>query len=733
MRRLDLRSGVPIFWGVLASFAVVVLAQHLLYGATIYQNAWKQYRAQIDEKHLLIARRLSASIHEYFDKHLAATSHVAALVSIDQQALSAERLKMLLASVFPSYPNLKSLTLYDAEHTRSISVVASGQLTLSTKAPDGAALNLDSYFHTPSSELSGIVKSPFSGRPCILIRRSLPADNTPFHYVVAELDPEPLTTLRSQIHFGTGGHAAIVDHRGHLAAHPNEEWTREMRDISDWPIVTAALAGGDGVMEFVSPHAQENMISAYAFVSHYGWAVLIPQPESEIDNQVHGLVLKQIGWIVISLVVVAFVAWRVALWISRPLRLLARHAGDLEDEQYAVRSQIGNSKGAPQEINRLCYALNSLLYSLKNSMMRQDRFREQILYIVEHSPLLLCVSDFDGKIQHAAGRLLKEFNLTPESAEGLDLPYLFGPDIFTDDLISQLRDGGEELVRTFERPRPDDSSAKGRVIELWCTALRDKDGNPENVMVVGTDISDTRLAQTHAMLLDENRKLNVALIEAEEKERRRIAGELHDLFGQDLTAIQTYLRLIDAKLTNVSDSAPEEMKTCAAFVQDYATTATKTTESLQAVIRSMLERLWPEALENIGLFGALKEHFAKFRIQYPSVDLSFDMPDQKLDLPLTSRYFIYRAVTECLANVGKHAKASHVSVVIGIHDGRLNIVIEDDGVGFDPDTRFEQRYGITGVKERVRALRGTSFFHSAPGHGTTVTLDIPLPEQALAV
>ncbi|KPJ91995.1 MAG: hypothetical protein AMJ53_10275 [Gammaproteobacteria bacterium SG8_11] len=730
MFKLNLRSGIPIFWVVLAAFALIVFAQHSLYGVSIYKSAWKQYRAQIDEKHLLIARRLSANISDYLEKHIAATSHIASVLDI-YRANDLTQTHKLFNSVLVNYPNIHSMNLYDVDEHGKVSVVASLNRDNSSSVSIDPSLDLDSYFTSPSRFLSGVVDSPFSHTPRILVRQFCNEIDHRRRYIIAELDPAPIERLRSKIQFGAGGHAAIIDHSGRLASHPNKQWTQEMRDVSAWPIVDTALQGKEGVMEFISPHTQENMISAFATVPEYGWVVLIPQPKSEIDNQIRSLVQKQISWIVISFLFIAFVAWRVALWISKPLRQLARHAGDLEDEQYACRTQIANAKGAPQEINRLSYALNALLTSLQKSVLRQDRFRKQILYIVEHSPLLFCVSDFNGKISYAAGRLLNEYGLTPASAVGMDIQVLFGPDVFSDDLLHQLKDGGEH-VHTIDSSGKDAEEGKGKVIELWCSSLKDEDGTPNNVMVVGTDVSDTKLAHTHAVLLDENRKLNAALIQAEETERRRIAGELHDLFGQDLTAIRTYLRLINGVLSDIPSNAPEDIKSCAGHVKDYADTATQTTSSLQAVIRSMLARLWPEALDNIGFAGAIKDLTANFRKQYPHINLKTNITQKPLELTDQQAIYLYRAISECLTNIGRHAEAEHVELSLQLQDGQLVVVIADDGIGFDTEEISRNRYGITGIKERIRALRGTSFFHSQPGKGTKVQISIPLPQKAKA-
>jgi signal transduction histidine kinase len=87
----------------------------------------------------------------------------------------------------------------------------------------------------------------------------------------------------------------------------------------------------------------------------------------------------------------------------------------------------------------------------------------------------------------------------------------------------------------------------------------------------------------------------------------------------------------------------------------------------------------------------------------------------------------YRIVQECLTNIAKHARASRVGVALSARRGQLHLSIEDDGLGFDPDTLRGGRLGLVGMAERVAALRGRFEVESAPGQGTTVLVTLPLP------
>jgi signal transduction histidine kinase len=108
------------------------------------------------------------------------------------------------------------------------------------------------------------------------------------------------------------------------------------------------------------------------------------------------------------------------------------------------------------------------------------------------------------------------------------------------------------------------------------------------------------------------------------------------------------------------------------------------------------------------------------------VDLAVDaLPT---DLPEETQIALYRVVQEALTNVARHARATRASVLATAHAGRLRLVIEDDGRGFDPATPTG-RLGLVGIRERVELLGGQLRIESAPGAGTAVIVDLEVPNE----
>jgi PAS domain S-box-containing protein len=209
------------------------------------------------------------------------------------------------------------------------------------------------------------------------------------------------------------------------------------------------------------------------------------------------------------------------------------------------------------------------------------------------------------------------------------------------------------------------------------------------------------------------------LVTVQEEERRRIAHELHDQMGQDLTALLLGLKaLADA----VTPTAPADYHL--AQVQALAA-------RLGQNVRALAVQLRPAALDGLGLTVALTTYVEAWSVQAQVVA---DIHTTGLDgpkLPLAVETTLYRLVQEALTNVLKHAQASNVSVIIERKQSAVHLIVEDDGVGFDvaktqESAAQDRRLGLIGMHERVAQLGGTITIESTPTGGTTLFVDLPL-------
>jgi len=207
--------------------------------------------------------------------------------------------------------------------------------------------------------------------------------------------------------------------------------------------------------------------------------------------------------------------------------------------------------------------------------------------------------------------------------------------------------------------------------------------------------------------------LNELLMKAQEEERIRIAGELHDGVLQKITSIT--LQLATATLELPADSEPK------AEVRDVE----KKLIEVGTEIRQLSHELHPAVLQEAGLPSALSSYCQEFS-KLRGVPISYQADENVDELSPGAALCIYRIAQEALGNVAKHAMAKHVEVLLTRSDGRVRLLVSDDGVGFDPNRSTKSGgLGLINMRERVRQLGGTFGFESKPGHGTTVKVEVP--------
>ena len=200
------------------------------------------------------------------------------------------------------------------------------------------------------------------------------------------------------------------------------------------------------------------------------------------------------------------------------------------------------------------------------------------------------------------------------------------------------------------------------------------------------------------------------VLEAQELERRRLARELHDQTGQELTSVLLGLKAV------------EEAKSDAERAEALAGVHEQVLGTLHDVRRIAVE-LRPKALDDFGLVAALERLRDTFSEQTGMrVDLESRIRDR---LPTEVETALYRIVQEALTNVVKHAQATAVSIVLARHEGVVTAVIEDDGRGFNPGGTRDG-LGLLGMGERLALLGGKMKIESSHGAGTTIVAELPL-------
>jgi len=222
-------------------------------------------------------------------------------------------------------------------------------------------------------------------------------------------------------------------------------------------------------------------------------------------------------------------------------------------------------------------------------------------------------------------------------------------------------------------------------------------------------------AMMDAELFKQQELRSKAIIEAEEKERMRIARDLHDGVGQTLSAAKLNLSGLENKLQLKEQEVQSMLKNVIDLIDDSV-------KEVRAVSHSMM----PNALLKSGLVTAVREFINKLSsIENLKIDLEINGLNERLNQQTET--VLFRVLQEIVSNIIKHAQANYISIQLIKHEDEITMMIEDNGVGFD--TRKINDFSGIGLKNiisRIEYLKGEVIFDSSIGKGTTVIIEIPL-------
>jgi PAS domain S-box-containing protein len=268
--------------------------------------------------------------------------------------------------------------------------------------------------------------------------------------------------------------------------------------------------------------------------------------------------------------------------------------------------------------------------------------------------------------------------------------------------VRDQRQGGFTFEERIVRP-----DGEVRQLRSHGEAMRDEAGRTVKVVGACLDITEHKAAEAQL------RALSRRLVEAEETERRRIARELHDQVGQNLSALNINLDIV---MGSLQDPALRRR------MEDSLKLVDGTLQSIETV----MAELRPPLLDEYGL-GAAIGWYAEEYAQRTGIQVSVDKSrDPGRGLRPEAAVALFRIAQEALNNVAKHANARLVRIGLWLEGDEMNLFIADDGSGFDAAQGSRGRWGMTTMRERAEAAGGRFLIDSVPGRGTTVRAAVPL-------
>ena len=223
--------------------------------------------------------------------------------------------------------------------------------------------------------------------------------------------------------------------------------------------------------------------------------------------------------------------------------------------------------------------------------------------------------------------------------------------------------------------------------------------------------NNTQVLSDLAFQKEQNMNL---LVMGVEKERERIARDLHDGLGVLLASVKMKLNLFQE---NDIEKAAARNK-----LQEIIGELDNSHQELRNVARNLM----PKALYKVGLIAAVEELIHRIRMLDDELDIQFYTNMDFKNTSRLSQLYLFRIVQEILTNLVQHSRAKSAHLQLVRHESLLRLTMEDDGIGFDVSKSMKEGSGLNNIRYRVNALNGKVFFDSKPGAGSLISMEIPL-------
>lgn len=211
----------------------------------------------------------------------------------------------------------------------------------------------------------------------------------------------------------------------------------------------------------------------------------------------------------------------------------------------------------------------------------------------------------------------------------------------------------------------------------------------------------------------------IQILEAQEEERKRVSREIHDGPAQMLARSLLQSQLVEKVYVDRGGQAA--LKELKRLREDIRETLIE--------VRRVIFDLRPMNLDDLGISAALKKYLAEVNHLENTVEISFNERGEFKRLQSNYEVAVFRIIQECVTNALKHGKPSNITVQLEWLSDKLNVIVKDDGKGFNLDEVKGQSFGLVGMKERVELLKGTMTTKSVINKGTIHIIQIPFMES----
>ena len=503
--------------------------------------------------------------------------------------------------------------------------------------------------------------------------------------------------------------AFVLGPDGSYVAHSDPAMVGAQASDELAPEVIQRISGSDNGVVVAADTGQ---LFGFALMPTGSGRVVLAVDESVVSAPMLKIERTGLVQLAASLALVSIVGGA-AIWIVfKPIHQLTRAAEEVGAGNLNVQIDPENMEG---ELEVLTGAFNQMTRQLRDAHdtlerrveERTEELRqasENLMALINASPLPIMAFDKGGLLRIWNPAAEDTFGWSEADALGQHLA-IIAPEGKQDDARESLTRAmhGEVLAGLETRRRRKDGSQID--VAIWTAPLRDAAGAIEGVMGVIEDLTERKRAEQTM------RELAVL------GERNRMAREIHDTLAQGFTGIVLQL-----------EAAEQALETSPSEVKDHMSRAKELgRHCLQEARRSVWD-LVPQALEEMPFIEALEEVVRQWDAGGDEV-ASFSLSGERRELDPNVQRTLLRICQESLANVRKHAEAARVTVALSFYSEAVGLRVSDDGVGFDRSSAGRESggggFGLTGMEQRTKLLRGDLDIKAADGRGTVVEVRLP--------
>lgn len=368
---------------------------------------------------------------------------------------------------------------------------------------------------------------------------------------------------------------------------------------------------------------------------------------------------------------------------------LRRRLMDIEIELYSRAQEIQSlNKGLQQQVMDKTDEIKSIFERITDSFLALDS---------------------NGHFNYMNSRAAAALRMTEEEVLGKTLEDVYAPKIWG----SEIREAYEYAI----------SKQDHHCIEVFSKNSHhwfeiDFYPSASGVSLFFRDITERKrteeqLRQSH----DQLRQLASHLQNIREEEQKRIAREVHDELGQQITGLRMDVSWVKKKINMQEEPA---------VLDERLGQMLNLLDSAALSVRKISSELRPAILDDFGLITALEWQTEEFERRF-SIPVTFHSTIKQIEVPSALATGLFRTYQESLTNIARHANAKEVVTSLELSNGDIRLTVADDGKGFDTrQNGHKKTLGLLGMKERVLMMNGDLEIRSEPGRGTTITITVPL-------